>query len=170
MNDKNLCFSYIDEDGCERRYTNEQVHQLVCAVAERLEPFLVDDKPAVVVDLPNCPLFVGVLLACAQLDVPLVALNHRLSPSEKELRLAQLEPSLHVVVIIDEDWGRMFEAGKQIEPAERVEADRQTASASELAKSWSPANLLQEADRDALALVMFTSENKTKSQMDKTSH
>ena len=98
-----------------------------------------------VVDLPNCPLFLWAVLACAEVGMPLVALNHRLSPAEKALRLEQISPALTPCITIDESW------------ESACPPDARASHGSEASTDWSPAAVLEAADADSIAVVMFTS-------------
>ena len=68
----------------------EQTQRSVNATVAWLEQNGWADKRALAVDLPNCPVFVWLLLACARRGQMMVTLNHRLSATDKQLRLAQL--------------------------------------------------------------------------------
>ena len=146
--DSATCFTFVDEDGEEERFALSRVCALAQQLVSQLEPQLTEERSAVVVDLPNCPLFIGVLLACAQLGRPLVALNHRLSESEKVLRLEQLRSHIAIGVTIDANW---MERAKWVATSSPVIPDGSHAS------DWKPLDTLRNANPDALALVMFTS-------------
>ena len=150
--DNDFCFAFVDADGGERLFTSAQVEYMVHAVSARFGRAIAQGSDAIVVDLPNCPLFVCVLLACARTGLALVALNHRLSEDEKSLRLAQLEGKLNVGVVVDERWRRAFEESVRVERASAAHMPAGRASF-----EGRPAGALEAADPDALALVMFTS-------------
>ena len=145
LQDEDCCLAFVDSCGGEERYSLAQAVGLAREVARRLRPRLTQPSSAVAVDLPNRPLFVWALLACALLGRPFVALNHRLSPDEKRLRLGQLEGRLEIGATIDEGW-MLAAAGKDSgEPVTALDADA------------GPDDILRAADPDAVAVVMFTS-------------
>ena len=146
--DSATCFTFVDEGGEEERFTRAHVHAQARKLASQLEPQLAEGRSAVVVDLPNCPLFIETLLACAQLGRPLVALNHRLSESEKALRLEQLPHCIAIGATIDLNW---MERTEWAATSALVSPDESNAF------DWKPLDTLRSADPDALALVMFTS-------------
>ncbi|ACV21474.1 acyl-CoA synthetase (AMP-forming)/AMP-acid ligase II [Slackia heliotrinireducens DSM 20476] len=96
--------TFVDAAGGEVAYTERRAQAAVARAFRRLRPLLTQDGIAVAVDLPNCPKVIWVLLACAQMERPVVMLNHRLTPAEKEHRLAQLEGKLAVAATVDARW------------------------------------------------------------------
>lgn len=85
------CFSYVDEAGVETAFSYRETRMLSAAVASLLRARGVRRGDFVIVDLPNCPMFVFLALAAAYGDFVLAAVNHRLSPAEKAARSLEVE-------------------------------------------------------------------------------
>ncbi|MEG0015648.1 MAG: AMP-binding protein [Gordonibacter sp.] len=99
------CFTYVDEVGCETSYSYREVRMLAAALARHLQARGVQRGDCVAVDLPNCSLYVLLMLAAAYGSFTLVAMNNRLTPGEKLTRLLELErcPDVRVSFRVDED-------------------------------------------------------------------
>lgn len=99
------CFTYVDEAGEETPYSYREVRMLSAALARHLQSKGVQRGDSVAVDLPNCPLYVLLVLAAAYGSFTLVAVNNRLTSSEKLSRLLELErcQGVHVSLRIDEE-------------------------------------------------------------------
>ena len=133
--------TFTDEAGSHQSYTFKQARWAVHAVANAIKPLAENARSCVVVDLPNCPLFLWTMLACAESGVPFVALNHRLTRDEKSLRLAQLAPALEPHLVIDNSWSEIADTSHPCDDS----------------LAWSPTSILESADPDRIAVVMFTS-------------
>ncbi len=154
FNGQDYRFAFVDADGGERFFTSEQIERAVRDVSARFEGVLAQGAEAVAVDLPNCPLFVWTLLACARSGLVLVALNHRLSKAEKDLRLSQLEGKLRVDMVVDERWARSLGVD---EPVEIANAASEPGPLVDGASSEGVIAELPSVVGDTPALVMFTS-------------
>lgn len=84
-------FSYVDQAGQEMTFTYRQTRLLAAQLARRLRDKGVFPGDMVAVDLPNCPLYVMLVLAAAYGGFGLVVLNHRLTDAEKLTRTLELE-------------------------------------------------------------------------------
>lgn len=98
------CLTYVDETGIEYAYSYREVRMLSASIARNLRDGGVKSKDSVVVDLPNCPAFVFLVLAAAYGDFSLIILNNRLTITEKLSRVMEVErrPEVHVAMRIDE--------------------------------------------------------------------
>lgn len=85
------CFTYVDEAGNETAYSYREARMLSAALARLLLDRGVRPGDCVAVDLPNCPAYVLLMLAAAYGGFALVALNARLTDSEKYSRLLDIE-------------------------------------------------------------------------------
>lgn len=103
-------FTFVDAKGMEVTYTYRQARLAAAAVARRLRTLNVRAGDYVVVDLPNCPEYVFLILAAAYGSFTLVTLNQRLSEGEKTKRLMGLERGgVRVAFTIDERrLGKLF--------------------------------------------------------------
>ena len=90
------CFTFVEEDGAEVAYSYREVRMLAAALAWHLRHRGVQHGSAVAVDLSNGPMYVMLLLAAAYGGFYLVALNNRLTSSEKLARLLELKRSAGV--------------------------------------------------------------------------
>ena len=88
---RRTCFTFVAEDGAELAYSYREVRMMAAALAWHLRHRGVDRGSAVAVDLPNDPLWVLLMLAAAYGGFSLVALNNRLTDSEKISRLLELK-------------------------------------------------------------------------------
>ena len=98
------CFTYVDEAGSESPFSYREVRMLSAALARHLQAKGVGRGDYVAVDLPNCPLYVLLILAAAYGSFTLVAVNNRLTDSEKLGRVLELErcQGMHVAYRVDE--------------------------------------------------------------------
>lgn len=98
------CFSYVAEAGEERSYSYREVRMLAAALARTLRDRGVHPGDCVVVDLPNCPAYVFLMLAAAYGGFALVALNSRLTDAEKLSRTMDIEhkPGITISARLDE--------------------------------------------------------------------
>lgn len=85
------CFTFVAADGAEVAYSYREVRMLAAALAWHLRHRGVARNSAVAVDLPNCPFYVLLALATAYGGFFLVALNNRLTASEKLSRVLELQ-------------------------------------------------------------------------------
>ncbi len=92
------CFTYVDETGGEETYSYRETRMLSAAVARNLLDFGVRPGDSVVVDLPNCPAYVFLMLAAAYGGFSLVAVNNRLTDAEKLSRIMDVERKHGVTV------------------------------------------------------------------------
>ena len=99
------CFTYVDESGQEAPYSYREVRMLAAALARYLQSKGVQRGGCIAVDLPNCPLYVMLILAAAYGSFTIVTVNNRLAPGEKLSRLLELERCLgeRVAFRIDEE-------------------------------------------------------------------
>ena len=88
------CFTYVDEQGEEAAYSYREVRMLAAALARFLQTKDVQRGSYVAVDLPNCPLYILLILAAAYGSFTLVAINNRLTDGEKLGRILELERCL----------------------------------------------------------------------------
>lgn len=88
------CFTYVDEAGIETPYSYREVRMLSAALARHLQDKGVGRGDCVAVDLPNCPMYVLLIIAAAYGNFTLVAVNNRLSEIEKISRILELERCL----------------------------------------------------------------------------
>lgn len=100
------CFTYVNEAGEEASYSYREVRMLAAALARYLQSKGVQRGSYVSVDLPNCPLYVMLILAAAYGSFTLVAINNRLTLSEKLSRLLELERCLGTRVAFRVDEAR----------------------------------------------------------------
>lgn len=98
------CFTYVDEAGSESPFSYREVRMLSAALARHLQAKGVGRGDYVAVDLPNCPLYVLLILAAAYGSFTLVAVNNRLTDSEKLGRVLELErcQGMRVAYRVDE--------------------------------------------------------------------
>lgn len=85
------CFTYVDEEGGESSFSCQEVRMMSASVARDLQANGAQPGNAIVVDLPNSPLFVFLILAAAYGGYTLIILNNRLTDSEKRDRLRSIE-------------------------------------------------------------------------------
>lgn len=85
------CFTYVDEAGEEEVYSYRETRMLAAALAQNLRTRGVRPGDSVVVDLPNCPGYIFLILAAAYGGFSLIALNHRLTSAEKLSRIMDAE-------------------------------------------------------------------------------
>lgn len=98
------CFTYVDAVGAEEAYSYRETRMLSAALARILQMRGARPGDCVVLDLPNCPAYVFFMLAAAYGGFTLVALNNRLTDSEKLSRVMEIErkPGIHVALRVDE--------------------------------------------------------------------
>ena len=92
------CFTFVAADGAEVAYSYREVRMLAAALAWHLRHRGVARNSAVAVDLPNCPFYVLLALAAAYGGFFLVALNNRLTASEKLSRVLELQRAAAVPI------------------------------------------------------------------------
>lgn len=99
------CFTYVDGAGQEAPYSYREVRMLAAALARYLQSKGVQRGGCIAVDLPNCPLYVMLVLAAAYGSFTIVTVNNRLAPGEKLARLLELERCLgeRVAFRVDEE-------------------------------------------------------------------
>lgn len=85
------CFTYCDAGGAERSYSYAETAAAVDALSVELRAQGVRRGSFVVVDLPNCDMYVFLLLAAAREGFTIAALNNRLTAAEKATRVEDVE-------------------------------------------------------------------------------
>lgn len=93
------CFTFVEDDGTEVAYSYREVRMLAAALAWHLQQCGVRRGSAVEVDLSNGPMYVMLLLAAAYGGFFLVALNNRLTSSEKLTHLLELKRAAGVAPV-----------------------------------------------------------------------
>ncbi len=102
----------VDSQGVEDAYTYRQARLLAAALARRLREAGVREGDCVALDLPNGAEFALMTLAAAYGSFALVALNCRLTPSEKLSRLMELERSgVRVALRVDAERAQRLMRG-----------------------------------------------------------
>lgn len=91
MRPDQVFFTFVNKRGESSSYTYRQTRLMAAQLARRLREKGVFPGDAIAVDLANGPLYVFLVLAAAYGSFTLVALNHRLTASEKMTRLLELE-------------------------------------------------------------------------------
>lgn len=164
-NPDGVFFTFVDAEGRETRYTYRRARMLAAAMALRLRGKGVREGDCVAVDLPNSPAFVLLALAAAYGSFSLVALNYRLTASEKLSRLLDLEHAggVRIACRVDVDRAQRLmhnahaylSGGAQRESGRRAIRGAREDSEEEVAHFAERASHL--FDPCAPALVMFTS-------------
>ncbi|WP_172137114.1 AMP-binding protein [Adlercreutzia sp. ZJ473] len=162
-------FTFVDAGGRKVPCTYRRARIAAAALARLLRRKAARAGSVVVVDLPNCPEFVLLVLAAAYGGFSLVTLNHRLGEKEKLARLLELDrEGAKVACAVDEATAPALIA--QIEAVFSEEGDafahdigrvsrvavteRQTAVEDAIHFAERAAHLF---DADERAVVMFTS-------------
>lgn len=97
-------FTFVDDSGIGVSYTYRHARLISAALARKLQSLGARPGEAVIVDLPNCPEYIFLILACAYADLTLVVVNHTLSRSEKLGRIMELErDGMRVATHVDEE-------------------------------------------------------------------
>lgn len=100
-------FTFVENDGTEHEFTYRRARLLAAQIARWLHSKGVRRGDCVTLDVPNCPEFVLLALAAGYGAFTLVALNNRLTASEKLSRVLDLESrGLRVACRIDEARAR----------------------------------------------------------------
>lgn len=164
MHPERVCFTFVDELGREERYTYRQTRLIASGLARRLQASGVQRGDCVAVDLPNCPAFVFLLLACAYASFTLVPVNHRLTAPEKQTRLMELKRQRDVCLSYRIDEARAESLLSQARDdlagssggrrGRVIMGARQDAEEEAIHFAERQAHLF---DYDAQALIMFTS-------------
>ncbi|MCD8316965.1 MAG: AMP-binding protein [Eggerthellaceae bacterium] len=84
-------FTVVGQQGEGHSYNYRNSRLVSAAMAHHMTEAGVRPNDSVVIDLPNCPEFVFLLLAAAYGSFNLVCLNHRLTSFEKDMRVRELE-------------------------------------------------------------------------------
>ncbi|NHM13911.1 o-succinylbenzoate synthase [Xiamenia xianingshaonis] len=104
LHPQKTCFLYVNEAGEEEAYSYREVRMISAALARILRRRGVRQGDCVSVDLANTPAFAFLLLAAAYGGFVLVALNHRLTASEKLSRVMEIDRrhGLRVAATVDD--------------------------------------------------------------------
>ena len=98
QNPQRTCFTFVDKEGNVEAFSYREVRMMAAGLASLLRRRGVEPGDAVVVDLPNNPAFVIMLLAAAYGGFSLITMNTRLTDAEKQARLLALQRSCAVNV------------------------------------------------------------------------
>ena len=98
QNPQRTCFTYVDKEGNVEALSYRETRMISAGLASLLRHRGVEPGSAVVVDLPNNPACVFLLLAAAYGGFSLVTLNNRLTDAEKQSRLLDLKRSRSVTL------------------------------------------------------------------------
>lgn len=160
-NPSRVCFTFVDNQGKSGSYSFRQVRLMAASAAHRLQSAGVGRGDCVLVDLPNCPEFVFLLLACAYGSFTLVPVNNRLTAAEKQSRQFELEKNLRARIAYRVDSARVrrlfdnVQADLQgIRNRRVIMGARQDAEEEAIHFAERQAHLFNDAER---ALIMFTS-------------
>lgn len=93
-----VCFTFAEENGGVEQYTYRETRFMAAGIANALRKEGLSAGDSLVVDLPNCPEFVFLILAAAYGSFSLAAVNNRLTASEKMVRILELERTRQVRV------------------------------------------------------------------------
>ena len=93
QNPQRTCFTFVDKEGNVEAFSYREARMMAAGLASLLRRRGVEPGDAVVVDLPNNPAFVIMLLAAAYGGFSLVTMNTRLTDAEKQARLLDLQRS-----------------------------------------------------------------------------
>ena len=98
------CFTYVDESGAESAFSYRETRMMSAAIARNLQARGAKSGDSIVVDLPNSPAYVFLMIAAAYGGYTLVVLNNRLTASEKLGRVMEIErkPGVTIAARIDE--------------------------------------------------------------------
>ncbi len=160
-NPNRVCFTFVDKQGKTERYTFKQTRLIAASLARKLQSLGVHRGDCVLIDLPNCPEFVFLMLACAYGSFTLVPLNNRLTLLEKQSRQHELERTnrIKVAIYIDSFKAKRLlrQAKADLEGASRTRiilSAQRDAEEEAIHYAERQAHLFDEGD---CALVMFTS-------------
>ena len=98
QNPQRTCFTFVDKEGNVEAFSYREARMMAAGLASLLRRRGVEPGDAVVVDLPNNPAFVIMLLAAAYGGFSLITMNTRLTDAEKQARLLDLQRSRAVNV------------------------------------------------------------------------
>ena len=65
QNPQRTCFTYVDEAGAESSFSYRETRMLSAAIARNLQIRGARPGDGIVVDLPNCPAYVFLMMAAA---------------------------------------------------------------------------------------------------------
>ena len=125
------CFIYVDSSGSEECFSYQETRLYAAAFAQVLKQQGVSRGDCIAVDLPNCPAFIFLMLASAYGGFTLLALNHRLTSSEKTSRVLSVEQrhKARVVTQIDSNGARrLFEQASALLTGDSQRPSRESAS------------------------------------------
>ena len=98
QNPQRTCFTFVDKEGNVEAFSYREARMMAAGLASLLRRRGVEPGDAVVIDLPNNPAFVIMLLAAAYGGFSLITMNTRLTDAEKQARLLDLQRSRAVNV------------------------------------------------------------------------
>ena len=120
QNPQRTCFTFVDKEGNVEAFSYREARMMAAGLASLLRRRGVEPGDAVVIDLPNNPAFVIMLLAAAYGGFSLITMNTRLTDAEKQARLLDLQRARAVNVAYTID---MSNAAGEWEPAPDGRAD-----------------------------------------------
>lgn len=91
INSSSLFFSFTEKNSREFSYTYWQARLISASLARKLHRYKATDKDAILIDLPNCPEFIFIALACAYSGFTMVIMDSSLSDAEKLSRRLEVE-------------------------------------------------------------------------------
>ena len=83
QNPQRTCFTFVDKEGNVEAFSYREARMMAAGLASLLRRRGVEPGDAVVIDLPNNPAFVIMLLAAAYGGFSLITMNTRLTDAEK---------------------------------------------------------------------------------------
>lgn len=108
------CFTYVDKEGEESSFSYRETRMISAAIARTFFEYGAKPGDAIVVDLPNTPEYVFLILAAAFGGYTLIALNNRLTASEKRSRIADVERKTNIKVVARIDMGNVSKLSEYV--------------------------------------------------------
>ncbi len=124
------CFTYVDASGAIERFSYQETRLYAAAFAQVLKQQGISRGDCVVLDLPNCPAFIFLMLAAAYGGFTLLVLNSRLTSAEKTSRVLSVEQKhqMRVATQIDSAAARrLFEQASALLTGEAPRPARESA-------------------------------------------
>lgn len=91
IDSSNELFTFVDRESRELTYTYGEARVISASLARKLRSCGVNEGDAVLVDLPNCPEYIFVALACAYAGFTMVIMDHTLSDGDVLSRRLEIE-------------------------------------------------------------------------------